>query len=183
MSVRAVVLLLALGIAAAAVACGSDSDETSPTSTSGTPAATTSQTPATMPSGSDLSKRGEEVEKVTDTAVQRVTWADGTTYEEILPTLVLRTLGQPDAPSGRRVVARWLEGTRWLVSILTRVEDRSTDPPTVTDLRAEFYYDETSKVFEPANGRGYFALKGTDPCATDKPPADLCPLDKEVTPQ
>jgi len=180
---RAVVLLLALGLAAAVVACGSDSDETSPTSTSGTPAATTSQTPATMPSGSDLSKRGEEVEKVTDTAVQRVTWADGKTYEEILPTLVLRTIGRPDAPSGRRVVARWLDGTRWLVSILTRVEDRSTDPPTVIDLRAEFYYDETSKVFEPANGRGYFALKGTDPCASEEPSADLCPLDKEVTPQ
>ena len=183
MSVRALALVLVLGMTAAAVACGSDSDETSPIPTSGTPEATTSQTPATMPSGSDLSKRGEEVEKVTDTAVQRVTWADGKTYEEILPTLVLRTIGRPDAPSGRRVVARWLDGTRWLVSILTRVEDRSTDPATVIDLRAEFYYDETSKVFEPANGRGYFALKGTDPCASEEPSADLCPLDKEVTPQ
>ena len=181
---RIVALLLFLGIAVAAVACGSDSDETSPspTSAAGTAAATASQTPASVPPGSDLSQRGEEVEKVADASVQRVTWADGTVYEETLPTLILRTLGQPDAPSGRRVVARWLEGERWQVTIFTRIEDRSTDPPTVTDLRAEFYYDEGSKTFEPANGRGYFALKGSDPCASDEPPDDLCPLDKEIVP-
>lgn len=117
-----------------------------------------------------------------DTAVQRVTWADDTVYEETLPTLILRTLGQPDAPHGRRVVARWLEGLRWQVTIFTRLEDRSTDPPTVTDLRAEFYYDEASGVFEGANGRGYFALTGSDPCASEEPPADICPLDKEIGP-
>ena len=185
MSVRAMVLLLALGIAVLAVACGSDSDETSPSSTSpsGTLTATGSQTPSTAPPRSDVSVRGEEVERVADTAVQHVTWADGNSYEETLPTLILRTLGQPDAPHGRRVVARWLGEERWQVTIFTHLEDRSTDPPTVTDLRAEFYYDEGSKEFEAANGRASFALTGRDPCASDEPPADLCPLDKEINPQ
>ena len=181
---RIVALLLFLGIAVAAVACGSDSDETSPSPTS--PAATAatmgSQTPTSVLPGSDLSARGEEVERVADTSVQHVTWADGTVYEETIPTLILRTLGQPDAPSGRRVVARWLEGERWQVTIFTRIEDRSTDPPTVTDLRAEFYYDEGSEEFEAANGRASFALTGRDPCASDEPPDDLCPLDKEIVP-
>jgi hypothetical protein len=179
---RIVALLLCLGMAAVAVACGSDSDETSPSATSpaGTAAASVSQTPASVPPASDLSQRGEEVERVADTSVQRVTWADGTVYEETIPTLILRTLGQPDAPSGRRVLASWLEGERWQVTIFTHLEDRSTDPPTVTDLRAEFYYDEGSGTFEAANGRASFALTGRDPCASDKPSADLCPLDKAI---
>ena len=118
-----------------------------------------------------------------DTAVQHVTWADGNSYDETLATLILRTLGKPDAPSGRRVLATYLEGERWQVTIFTHLEDRSTDPPTVTDLLAEFYYDEGSKTFEAANGRASFALTGRDPCASDKPPVDLCPLDKAVNPQ
>ena len=179
---RIVALLLFLGVAVAAVACGSDSHETSPTSAPASPGATESQTPGTPLPRSDLSLRGEEVERVADSAVQHVTWADGNTYDETLPTLILRTLGKPDAPSGRRVLASWLEGERWQVTIFTHLEDRSTDPPTVTDLLAEFYYDEGSKAFEAANGRATFALTGRDPCASDNPPADLCPLDKEIVP-
>ena len=122
------------------------------------------------------------MEKVADSAVQRVTWDDGTVNEEPLPALLLRTVGRPDAPHGRRVVARWLEDNRWLVTIFIRIEDRSTDPPTVIDLRAELYYDEGSGTFEAANGRAYFALTGRDPCPSDHPAADLCPLDKEIGP-
>jgi len=122
------------------------------------------------------------VEKVADSDAQRVTWADGTVYEETIPMLMLRTLGRPDTPHGRRVVASWLEDDRWQVTIFTHIEDRDTDPPTVTDLRAELIYDESSNTFEPANGRAYFALTGTDPWASDQPSADLCPLDKEIGP-
>jgi len=184
MNMRVVVLLLTLGIAVAAVGCGSNGDKTSSTVIPGTSTAPAgSETPAGTVQRSELSLRGEEVERVADTAVQHVTWADGNSYDETLPTLILRTLGQPDAPHGRRVVARWLEGQRWQVTIFTHLEDRSTDPPTVTDLVAEFYYDEGSKTFEAANGRGSFALTGRDPCASDKPSADLCPLDKEVSAQ
>jgi len=180
---RIVLLVVISALLAVAVACGSDSDETPPTSAPASPGATESQTPGTPIPRSDLSLRGEEVEKVADTAVQHVTWADGNSYDETLPTLILRTLGKPDAPSGRRVLASWLEGERWLVTIFTHLEDQSTSPPTVTDLLAEFYYDEGSKKFEAVNGRGSFALTGRDPCASDKPAADLCPLDKEITPQ
>ena len=179
MSQRIVVLLL-LSVAVLAAGCGSDGDETSPTSTPATPAVTGTQAPANVGPRSDLSLRGENAEKVANTGVQTVTWADGTVYEETIPVLILRTLGRPDASHGRRVVARWLEDDRWQVTIYVHIEDRSTDPPTVTDLRAEFYYDESAGTFEGANGRGYFALKGSDPCASDEPPADLCPLDKEV---
>jgi len=117
---------------------------------------------------------------VADNAVVKATWPDGTVYEEPLYTLMLRTLGKPDAPSGRRVVARWLGENRWQVTIYLRVEDRSTDPKTVTDLRADFSHIEGSGVFEPVNGRAVFAFTGRDPCATAEPPADLCPLDKEI---
>ena len=184
MILRTVALVLALGIAVVAVGCGSDGDETSPTSAPATPTpvATASQASTTALPRSELSLRGENVENVADTVVQRVTWADGTVYEEIIPGLMLRTLGRPDAPHGRRVVARWLEDDRWQVTIFLRTEDRSTDPPTVIDLRGDFYYSEGSGTFEPANGRASFAFTGRDPCASDEPPADLCPLDKEIGP-
>ena len=183
MSHRIVDLLLALGIAIVAVACGSDGDDTLPTSTPATPATTGSPTSPAGPSArSDLSLRGENVEKVAGTAVQRVTWADGTVYEETIPTLLLRTIGRPDAPYGRRVVSAWLGDDRWQVTIFMHIEDRSTDPPTVTDLLGELYYDEVANTFEAANGRAYFAFTGRDPCASDEPPDDLCPLDKEIVP-
>lgn len=172
-------MLLALGLALVVAGCGSDGGETSPTSA---PATTASQTPSTALPRSDLSLRGENVERVADSAVQRVTWADGTVHEETIPALMLRTVDRPDAPHGRRVVARWLDDDRWQVTIFLHMEDRSTDPPTVVDLRAELYYDEGSTAFEPANGRAYFALTGRDPCASDQPSADLCPLDKEIGP-
>jgi len=179
---RIVALLLLSGIFIVAVACGSDGDETPPTSASATPAAAGSQVPGTALPRSDLSLRGENVEKVADTTVQRVTWAGGTVYEETIPALILRSAGLPDAPHGRRVVSAWLGDDRWQVTIFVHIEDRSTDPPTVTDLRGELYYDESSEKFEAANGRASFALTGRDPCASDKPPADLCPLDKEIKP-
>ena len=180
---RAVVLLLALGIAIVAIGCGSDGDGASPTAAPATSTATGSTTTPVTPSGrSELSLRGEDVERVADSAVQKVTWPDGTVYEEPIYTLMLRTLGKPDAPHGRRVVARWLEDERWLVTIFLRTEDRSTDPKTVIDLSAEFSHEEGSGVFEPVNGRAVFAFTGRDPCASDEPSADLCPLDKEIEP-
>jgi hypothetical protein len=181
---RIVALFLLSGILALAIACGSDGDGVTATSTPATPATTATPTPPAGPSArSEISLRGENIETVADSAVQKVTWADGTVYEEILPSLILRTIGKPDAPHGRRVVARWLEDEHWQVTIFMHIEDRTTDPTTVIDLRAEFYYDENSQTFEPANGRGYFALKGIDPCASDEPPADLCPLDKAIGPE
>jgi hypothetical protein len=182
MSQRIVAMLPALVIAIVAAGCGSNSDETSPTSAPATPTVTGSQVPPITIPRSELSLRGENVEKVADSAVQRITWPDGTVYEETIPALMLTTVGRPDAPHGRRVVARWLEDDRWQVTIFLRIEDHSTDPPTVIDLRAELYYDEGSSAFEPANGRAYFALTGRDPCASDQPSADLCPLDKEIHP-
>jgi len=179
---RIVALLLLSGILAMAIACGSDGDQTTSTSASATPAAAGSPVPGTELPRSDLALRGEDVEKVADTAVQQVTWADGTAYEETIPILILRTIGRPDASSGRRVVSDWLGDDHWQVTIFTRTEDPSTDPPGVIDLLAEFFYDGGSNTFEPANGRAYFALKGSDPCASDEPPADLCPLDKEIVP-
>ena len=176
-----VALLLALGIAVMAVGCGSDGDEASPTSVPAT--STAAGTPGsgfTPSSRSELSLRGEDVERVADSTVQKVTWPDGTVYEETIPTLMLRTIGRPDASHGRRVVARWLEDERWQVTIFLHMEDRSTDPKTVIDLVAEFSHDEGSGVFEPANGRAIFAFTGRDPCASDEPPADICPLDIEI---
>ena len=177
-----VALLVTLGVVLLATGCGSDSDQASPTATPATPTASavSQGSPTGSPVRSDISKRGEDVERVADTVAQRVTWADGTVYEETIWTLILRTLGQPDASHGRRVVARWLDDERWQVTIYIHMEDRSTDPPTVTDLRGEFSYDEVSGTFEAANGRGSFALTGRDPCTGDNPSADLCPLDKEV---
>ncbi len=171
-----------MGIAVLAVGCGSGGGSTSPTATASAPAtsAAGSQTPATSVPRSELSLRGEAVERVADTTAQRVTWADGTVYEDTLPILILRTLGTPDAPSGRRVVAGWLEDDRWQVTIYIRLEDQSTDPPTITDLRGEFYYSESSGTFEAANGRAAFALTGRDPCASGQPASDLCPLDKAI---
>ena len=178
---RIVALLLLLGILALAAACGSDGDQTPPTSPSATLMPTTeSQASATVLPGSDLPLRGENVEKVANSAVQRVTWADGTVYEESIPTLMLRTIDRPDAPHGRRVVASSLGDDRWQITIFLRTEDPSTDPPTVIDLVGELYYDERSGVFEAANGRAYFAFTRRDPCASDEPPADICPLDKEI---
>ena len=183
MARRILALPLVLAVAVLVAGCGSDGGETSPTPTPATLMPTTeSQASATVLPGSDLPLRGENVEKVANSAVQRVTWADGTVYEEIISTLMLRTLGRPDAPQGRRVVARWLGEDRWQITIFLRTEDRSTDPPTVIDLVGELYYDERSGVFEAANGRAYFAFTGRDPCASDEPPDDLCPLDKEIVP-
>jgi hypothetical protein len=181
MILRTVALLVALGIAVVAVGCGSNGDEATPTGVAGTSTATgTPGSFATPSARSELSLRGEEVERVADSAVQKVTWPDGTVYEEPIYTLMLRTLGKPDAPQGRRVVARWLADDRWQVTIFLRMEDRSTDPKTVIDLRADFSYEEGTGVFEPVNGRAVFAFTGRDPCASDEPPADLCPLDKEI---
>ena len=42
------------------------------------------------------------MEKVAYSTIQRVTWPDGTVYEETIPTLILRTLGRPDAPPGQK---------------------------------------------------------------------------------
>jgi len=179
---RIVALLLISSIFVVAVACGSDGDGTPSTPASATPAAAGSQVPGTPLPRSDLSLRGENVEKVADATVQRVTWADGTVYEETIPALMLRSAGRPDAPHGRRVVSAWLGDDRWQVSIFVHLEDRSTDPATVIDLLGELYYDEGSEKFETANGRASFALTGRDPCTSGEPPADLCPLDKEIKP-
>jgi hypothetical protein len=179
---RIVTLLVLSAILVVAVACGSDGDGTPSTPASATPGADGSQVPGTTLPRSDLSLRGENVEKVADTTIQRVTWADGTVYEETIPALMLRSAGRPDAPHGRRVVSVWLGDDRWQVTIFVHLEDRSTDPPTVIDLRGELYYEEGSEKFEAANGRAAFALTGRDPCASDEPPADLCPLDKEIVP-
>jgi hypothetical protein len=179
---RIVALILISGVLALAIACGSDGDETPATSTAATPAAQASEVPGTPFPRSELSIRGENVEKVANASVQRVTWADGTVYEETIPSLMLRTIDRPDEPHGRRVVAAWLGDDRWQVTIFVHIEDRSTDPVTVIDLRGELYYDEASETFEAANGRAFFALTGKDPCPSDSPDPDLCPLDKEVVP-
>jgi hypothetical protein len=179
---RIMALVLLSGMLTLAIACGSDSDGVPSTPAPGTPAVVGSGTPGTPFPRSELSLRGEAVEKVADTEAQRVTWDDGTEYEETIPTLILRTIGDPDAPHGRRVVAAWLGDDRWQVTIFIHIEDRTTDPPTVTDLRGEFFYDEGSKEFEAANGRASFALTGKDPCPADSPDSNLCPLDKEVVP-
>jgi hypothetical protein len=179
---RIIALLLFSGVLLLAVACGSDDEGASPSPTPTAPSVAVSETPVTPASQSPLSLRGEEAERVADSEVQRVTWDDGTQYEETLPTLMLRTIGRPDASHGRRVVATWLGDTRWQVTIYTHMEDRTTDPPMVTDLRGEFFYDEASKKFEAANGRAAFALTGRDPCPPDDPDPNLCPLDKEIVP-
>jgi hypothetical protein len=172
-----------------AVGCGGGEEDTTatptataPQATPGSPEPTTAGpdgTP-TIPAMSDIGKRAEEVETLANTVLQQVTWEDGTTYEEIIPDLVLRTAGKPDAGHGYRVVARWLGDTRWLVTIYMRLVDRSTEPETITDLAGEFYYDEETEDFTAANGRGLFALTGKDPCPPGQAEPDYCPLDKEV---
>jgi hypothetical protein len=88
----------------------------------------------------------------------------------------------PNAGHGHRVVAIWLDDAKWRVTIFMRVEDRSVDPMISTDLQAEFYYDEEKTEFTAANGRALFALTGRNPCTSDQPEPDYCPLDKEVSP-
>jgi len=174
---------------AMAVGCGGDEEDTTATPTAMTPQATPGSpeptTPGpggspTIPAMTDISKRGEEVETLTNTVLQKVTWEDDATYEETIPDLVFRTAGKPDAGHGHRVVARWLGDTRWQVVIYMRVVDRSTEPETITDLAGEFYYDEETEEFTAANGRGLFALTGKDPCPPGQVEPDYCPLDKEV---
>lgn len=182
---RLVAFLLALVTGLLAMACGSEANDMSVTATpTALPVATGTQasTPTTPLPRSELALRGEAVERTADSATQLVTWADGTEYQETLPTLILRTLGQADAPHGRRVVAERLEDNLWLVTIFIRIQDRSTEPPTPIDLLAQFHYDEGSGAFEAVNGRASFALSGVDPCAAAEPPADICPLDKESIP-
>jgi hypothetical protein len=70
----------------------------------------------------------------------------------------------------------------WQVSIFMRVVDRSTEPPTVTDVPGEFYYDEEKDEFAAANGRARFALTGRNPCTSGQPEPDCCPMDKETRP-
>ncbi len=136
----------------------------------------------TRPAATGIAARGEEVERLANTAVQRVTWEDGTTYEEPIADLVFRTAGVPDAGRGYRTVARWLGDDKWQVTIAMRVVDRSAQPPTSLDLQGEFYYDDDTGDFTAANGRAEFALTGRNPCPSPDVQSDLCPLDKEVLP-
>jgi hypothetical protein len=117
---------------------------------------------------------------VANTVVRRVVWEDGTTQEGTISNLVFRTAGKPEAGHGHRVVARWLDDARWQVTIFMRVVDRSTEPSTVTDLVAEFYYDENKDEFTAANGRAVLALTGRNPCTSGQAEPDYCPLDKEL---
>jgi len=94
-------------------------------------------TPATA-GATDIGLSAEKVESLANTVVRTVTWEDGTTYEGTISDLVFRTAGKPDAGHGYRVVASWLGDARWQVTIFMRVVDRSTEPPTVTDLVGEF---------------------------------------------
>jgi len=174
-----------------AVGCGEEETHIAATPSATAPAATpgspqpASPSPGNTPAtagATSISSRGEEVETLANTVVRTVTWEDGTTYEETISDLVFRTADKPDAGHGHRVVASWLDGARWQVTIFMRVVDRSTEPETVTDLRAEFYYDEEKDDFTAANGRALFALTGRDPCTSGQPEPDYCPLDKEVRP-
>jgi hypothetical protein len=174
-----------------AVACGGGEEDIAATPTATTPEATpgspqpTTPSPGgtpTTPRATDISSRGEKAESLANTVARRVTWEDGTTYEESISDLVFRSAGKPDAGHGHRVTARWLGDARWQVTIFMRVVDRSTEPSTVTDLVGEFYYDEEKDEFAAANGRGLFALTGQNPCTSGEPQPDYCPLDKEVRP-
>ena len=188
-----IVLIAQLGAiclcVALAVGCAGEEEEstatptaTSPVGTPGSPQPTrptTGGTPVT-PGPTDISSRGEEVESIANTVEQRVVWEDGTTQEGTISNLVFRTAGKPEAGHGHRVVARWLEDARWQVTIFMRVVDRSTEPSTVTDLVAEFYYDENKDEFTAANGRAVLALTGRNPCTSGQAEPDYCPLDKEL---
>jgi hypothetical protein len=173
-----------------AAACGGDEGDIAATPTATAPQATPASPEPTSPGpegtpitpATDISTRGEQIETLANTVLQQVTWEDGTTYEETISDLVFRTAGKPDAGHGHRVVARWLGDTSWQVIIYMRVVDRSTEPQTVTDLTGEFYYGEESAEFTAANGRGLFALTGKNPCLSDQPEPEYCPLDEEVSP-
>jgi hypothetical protein len=165
---------------AMAAGCAEEEADIAATPTPTTPEATRASPQPPTPGATDISKRGEEIETLANTALQQVTWEDGTTYEESISDLVFRTAGKPDAGHGHRVVARWLADTSWQVTIFMRVVDRSTDPETVTDLTGEFYYDEEKDEFTAANGRGLLALTGRNPCTGAQPEPDYCPLDTEV---
>jgi hypothetical protein len=176
---------------AVAVACGGEEEEIAATPTATSPEATPgSPQPAspgpegtlTVPSATDISSRGENIETLANTVARRVTWEDGTTYEATIPALVFRTAGKPDAGQGYRVLARWLDDANWQVTISMRVVDRTTEPATETNLQAEFYYDEEKDEFTAANGRALFALTGRDSCTLDEPDPEYCPLDREISP-
>jgi hypothetical protein len=117
----------------------------------------------------NISSRGERVESLANTVVRRVAWEEGTTYEGSISYLVFRTAGKPDVGHGHRVVARWVGDASWQVTIFMRVVDRSTEPPMVTDLPGEFYYDEEKDEFAAANGRARFALTDRNPCTSGQP--------------
>jgi hypothetical protein len=176
-----------------AMAVGCEGEETptaaTPSATAPTAAPGSPQPASPGPEGTpatagptDISSRGEEIETLANSVARKITWEDGTAYEATISDLVFRTAGKPDAGQGRRVVASWLGDARWQVTIFTRVSDHSTEPETVTDLIGEFYYDEEKDEFTAANGRALFALTGQDPCESDQPEPDYCPLDKEVSP-
>lgn len=176
-----------------AMAVGCEGEETptaaTPSATAPTAAPGSPQPASPGPEGTpatagptDISSRGEEIETLANTVARQVTWEDGTTYEATIPDLVFRTAGMPDAGHGHRVVAAWLGDARWQVTIYMRVTDHSVEPANSIDLQAEFYYDEEKEEFTAANGRALFALTGQDPCASDQPEPDYCPLDKEVRP-
>jgi hypothetical protein len=170
-------------------ACAGQEEDMAPTPTGAVSESTPAQPASPGPEGTpatagptDISSRGEEIETLANSVARKITWEDGTAYEATISDLVFRTAGKPDAGQGRRVVASWLGDARWQVTIFTRVSDHSTEPETVTDLIGEFYYDEEKDEFTAANGRALFALTGQDPCASDQPEPDYCPLDKELRP-
>ena len=170
-------------------ACAGQEEDMAPTPTGAvsesTPAQPTSPHPGGIPAtagATDIGLSAEKVESLANTVVRRVTWEDGTTYEGTISDLVFHTAGKPDAGQGHRVVASWLEDARWQVTIFMRVGDRSTEPPTVTDLVGEFYYDEEKDEFAAANGRALLALTGRNPCSSDHPEPSYCPLDQELGP-
>jgi len=174
-----------------AAACGGQEEDTAATPTGAVSETTTASPQPTSPSqegtpttvaATDISTRGERVESLANTAVRPVTFEDGTTHEGTVSDLVFRTAGKPDAGHGHRVLARWLGDARWQVTISMRVVDPSTEPPTVTDLLGEFYYDEEKDEFAAANGRALFALTGRNPCSSGQPEPDYCPLDQELSP-
>jgi hypothetical protein len=174
-----------------ATGCAGEETDIAATSTATAPQATPASPDPASPSpggtpitvtAADISSRGEKVERVANSEPRRVTWEDGTTYEESMSDLVFRTAVKPDASHGQRVVARWLGDASWQVTIFMRVVDRSTEPPTETNLVGEFYYDEEKDEFTAANGRALFALTGQDPCTSDQPELDYCPLDNEIHP-
>lgn len=175
-------LLVAAGCAAEEETAATPTAVSQATPTTPQPGSPTPEgTPLTVTAG-DISMRGDKVETVANTTVLQVEWEDGATYVETIPDLIFRTAARPDAGRGYRTVARWLGDNRWQVTIFMRVVDRSTEPQTVLDLQAEFYYDEGKNEFTAANGRGEFALSGQNPCPSPETESEYCPLDKEIQP-